>query len=170
MPPPLTVQNALHTALTAEYKARATCRAVLDAYGLILPFAAIIRSEQRHIDTLLAVLGERGLPALPDPYTAGVSAPISQEAAYRHVMVIEEQLGAIYDRLTCVVEDDAELAWVFRALRRASVDCHIPLFRRHLSAADPAASSTWECRGEKLRGLDNAKCCFLEKFPEPEHV
>ena len=92
------------------------------------------------------------------------------EAACRHAMLIEEELSALYDQLTSVVSDDAELAWVFRSLRRACFDCHIPLFRRHLSAVDPSASAAWECRGEKLRGLANAKCCFLDKFPEPEHV
>jgi len=170
MPPPLTIQDALHSALAAEYKARAACRAVLNAFGLILPFATIIRSEQRHIDTLLALLSERGLPALADPHAAGLSAASTVEAACRHAMLIEEELSALYDQLTSVVSDDAELAWVFRSLRRACFDCHIPLFRRHLSAVDPSASAAWECRGEKLRGLANAKCCFLDKFPEPEHV
>ncbi len=164
MLPPLTVQDALHLALAAEYKARATCRAVLDAFGLILPFATIIRSEQRHIDILLALLHERSLPPLADAYAAGLRAPATQQAGYRHAMEMEKELAAIYGQLASIVSDDAELAWAFRALRRASCNCHIPLFRRHLSAGDPAASPDWECRGETLQGGAGAKCCFLTQI------
>ena len=75
MPSPLTVQEALRTALAAECKARPSRRAVLDAFGLILPFATVIRSEQRRMDTLLALLGNRFPPTRTDLYAAGLSAP-----------------------------------------------------------------------------------------------
>ena len=84
--------------------------------------------------------------------------------------MVTEDIGAVYDRLASVVSDDAELAWVFRALRRASIDCRIPVFRHHFSAADPATSSAWERQGEKRRGAAKAAYCFLENIPEPEHA
>ncbi|RAU20228.1 DUF2202 domain-containing protein [Paramagnetospirillum kuznetsovii] len=77
------LHQALSDALDDEYKARATYQMVIDAFGPVLPFANIIQSEQRHIDALLSLLAGRSLPAIADPYAAGIAAPSSIQDACR---------------------------------------------------------------------------------------
>ena len=47
-----TLERVLIAAFDDEYRARATCRAVLDAYGDVRPFVNIVESEERHIQAL----------------------------------------------------------------------------------------------------------------------
>lgn len=126
------LHQALRDALDDEYKARATYRAVIDAFGPVLPFANIIQSEQRHIDLLLGLFAQRGLEPFDDPYAMGLPAPASLEEAYQTGVQAEVENVALYDRLMNASEGDEAVQWAFRALRRASQECHLPAFRRHL--------------------------------------
>ncbi len=126
------LHQALCEALDDEYKARATYYAVIRAFGPVLPFANIIQSEQRHINMLLGVLEQRGLAAIDDPYGPDLPAPASLEEAYQAGVEAEIENVALYDRLLAAAEGDETVSWVFRSLRRASQDCHLPAFQRFL--------------------------------------
>lgn len=126
------LHQALREALDDEYKARATYRAVIDAFGAVPPFANIIQSEERHIDALLRLLASRGLPAMPDPYRAGLPAPQSIEEACRLGVDAEIENVALYDRLLAAVAGDEIAMNVFRSLQWASQERHLPAFRRRL--------------------------------------
>lgn len=126
------LHRALCAALDDEYRARATYRAIIDAFGPVPPFVHIIQSEQRHIDTLLSLFFERGLAAIADPYADGLPAPPSIETAYRIAIIEETENAVLYDRLMEAAAGDEEVSWVFRMLQRASAECHLSAFRRAL--------------------------------------
>jgi hypothetical protein len=132
MSPESPLHQALCEALDDEYKARATYQAVVDAFGPVSPFAHIIPSEQQHIDALLSLLAARGLPAITDPYYAGLSAPSSIKEACRVGVQAEIENVALYDRLIQAANDDPEVSSLFRSLQHASAECHLPAFRRGL--------------------------------------
>lgn len=135
------LHQALCDALDDEYKARATYRAVIDAFGAVLPFANIIQSEERHIEALLTLFASHGLPAMQDPYRAGLPAPRSLEEACRLGVEAEIENVALYERLLVAAKGDENVSTVFRSLQRASKERHLPAFRRRL-----------EGRGRQVRG------------------
>lgn len=151
------LHQALCEALDDEYKARATYQAVIDAFGPILPFANIIQSEQRHINALLSLFSGRGLPAIHDPYALGMMAPESIEEACRIGVEAEIENAALYDRLMQAAAGDEEVLWVFRALRRASNECHLPAFRRRLNGAQGASCGCGD--HEHGHGQDHGHHC-----------
>ncbi len=151
MAPRSTLHQALCEALDDEYRARATYRAVIDAFGPVLPFINIIQSEQRHINALLSLFAARGLEPIADPYAQGLPAPASIEAACRIGVHAEIENAALYDRLMQAAEGDDEVLWVFRNLRRASAECHLPAFQRRLTGAQAES-----CGGG---GKGGGHCC-----------
>lgn len=128
----MTVRDALCAALDDEYKARATYRAVIAAFGEVLPFAHIIESEQRHVDALLGLFAARGWQPPADAYAEGVTVPATFAECCRLGIDAEVENAALYDRLNALAAGDAEVLWVFGNLRRASAECHLPAFRRAL--------------------------------------
>lgn len=146
MIPQSPLHRALCDALDDEYRARATYRAVIGAFGPVFPFAHIVHSEQRHIDVLLSLFAERGLPVIEDPYADGLPVPSSIEEACRLAILTETENVALYDHLMAAAANDAEVLWVFRALRRASAGCHLSAFQRRLTGRHGAA-----CDGCRIR-------------------
>lgn len=67
-------QRALDEALDDEYRARATCRAVIDRFGPARPFVNIVESEQRHIEALVRQYQRLGWP-VPRPPRSAISVP-----------------------------------------------------------------------------------------------
>jgi hypothetical protein len=130
------LHRALCEALDDEYKARATYQAVVDKFGSIIPFTNIIQSEQRHINALLSLFAERGLPVITDLYADGLAAPASIEEACRAAVEAEIENTALYDHLMAAAAGDDEVLWVFRSLRRASAECHLAAFRRRLEGRE----------------------------------
>ena len=96
------------------------------------PFAHIIPSEQQHIDALLSLLAARGLPAIADPYAAGLTSAASIEEACRIGVQAEIDNVALYDRLLLAASNDPEVSMLFQALQHASAECHLPAFRHGL--------------------------------------
>ena len=75
------LEEALKEALDDEYKARATYRAVLAAYGDVRPFVNIVESEERHIGALGRLFERYGIEMPEDPWPARISAPESLDAS-----------------------------------------------------------------------------------------
>lgn len=119
---------ALVEALEDEYKARATYRAVIEAFGRVRPFVNILASEQRHIDALARLFERHGLALPPDRAKAG--APASLLEACRTGVAAEIENAAMYDRLIAAAEGHPEIQRVFRRLQDASQNRHLPAFER----------------------------------------
>jgi rubrerythrin len=129
---PMTLEEALKTALDDEYRARATYRAVLDAYGEVRPFSNIVESEERHIQALRRLCERYGVSVPADPWPARISAPQSLEAACQAAVEAERENGGLYRRLMEAAGGRADVEETFRRLLTASQENHLPAFERAL--------------------------------------
>jgi hypothetical protein len=120
---------ALAEALDDEYKARATYRAVIAAFGPVQPFVNIVASEERHIAALIALYGRYGLDPPADEWEGRIEAPASVMTACGAAVRGEEENAAMYQRLLAVV-DKPDVRAVLLRLQSASRDRHLPAFRR----------------------------------------
>lgn len=122
-------QQALADALDDEYKSHETYRQVIRDFGPTRPFINIVEAEARHISALLALFAKYAAQppvnrwAGQAPRFAGV-----HEACTAGVQGEIENV-ALYDRLLHATARP-DLLEVFRALRSASQDRHLPAFRR----------------------------------------
>ncbi len=128
----MTLEQALIAALDDEYRARATYRAVLAAYGDVRPFVNIIESEERHIQALMRLFERYGIAIPQDPWPARVSAPESLEAACEAALGAERENGALYEKLVDAAGGRADVEETFRHLLTASQENHLPAFERAL--------------------------------------
>jgi len=129
---PMTLEEALTAALDDEYRARATYRAVLGAYGDVRPFVNIVESEERHIQALRRLCERYDVSIPADPWPSRISAPESLEAACKAAVEAERENGALYERLMEAAGDRADVEETFRRLLTASQENHLPAFERAL--------------------------------------
>ena len=129
---PMTLQEALTAALDDEYRARATYRAVLDAYGDVRPFVNIVESEERHIQALQRLCERYDVGVPPDPWLSRVSAPESLEAACQAALEAERENATLYEELMQAAGGRADVEETFRRLLTASQENHLPAFERAL--------------------------------------
>jgi hypothetical protein len=120
---------ALCEALQDEYKAQATYRCVIEAYGEIRPFINIVEAEGRHISALLGLFDRYGLAAPEDDWETKVQAPASLKDACGVAVQAEIDNADMYDRLMVNVSEP-DILNVFGNLQQASRDRHLPAFRR----------------------------------------
>jgi hypothetical protein len=130
---PMTLEEALAAALDDEYRARATYRAVLDAYGEVRPFVNVVESEERHIEALRRLCDRYQVKVPSDPWPARVSAPDSLEAACEAAVEAERENEALYEKLIDAAGGRADVERVFRRLLTASQQNHLPAFERALA-------------------------------------
>lgn len=130
---PMKLEQALWAAMEDEYRARATYRAVLEAYGDVRPFVNIVESEERHIRALRRLCERYAVEVPQDPWPARVSAPESLEAACEAAVAAERENGALYEQLMEAAEGHPDVEETFRRLLTASEDNHLPAFERALA-------------------------------------
>lgn len=123
--------DALREALEDEYRARATYRKVIEAFGPVRPFVNIVEAEDRHAKALLALFAQFGIEPPRDTWPERVTVPPSLAAACRAGVEAEIENQAMYARLLREVDDPHALA-VMRRLQRASRERHLPAFQRCL--------------------------------------
>jgi len=128
----MTLEEALTAALDDEYRARATYRAVLGAYGDVRPFVNIVESEERHIQALRRLCERYDVSIPADPWPSRISAPESLEAACKAAVEAERENGVLYERLMEAAGDRADVEETFRRLLTASQENHLPAFERAL--------------------------------------
>lgn len=128
----MTLEEAFAAALDDEYRARATYRAVLDAYGDVRPFVNIVESEERHIQALLRLCERYNVEVPSDPWPSRVSAPASLEAACEAALGAERENAALYEQLMEAAGGRADVEETFRRLLSASQENHLPAFERAL--------------------------------------
>lgn len=120
---------ALKEALDDEYKAQATYRKVIEAFGPVRPFINIVEAEANHIEALLRQFERLGETPSPDTWADRVTAPASLQEACAAGEKAEVENGAMYDRLLQKITDPT-VSKVMRRLQEASQERHLPAFRR----------------------------------------
>ncbi|AGA32310.1 hypothetical protein TVNIR_0609 [Thioalkalivibrio nitratireducens DSM 14787] len=128
-PTTFTPDQALSFALDDEYRARASYRAVLDAFGPVTPFVEIAAAEQRHIDALLPLFPRYGVAPPADRWAGRVAAPPTLAAACAAGVAGEIGNYSLYDHLLAQV-GEPDVRAVFASLRNASAYRHLPAFQR----------------------------------------
>jgi rubrerythrin len=128
----MTLEEALTAALDDEYRARATYRAVLDAFGEVRPFINIVESEERHIQALRRLCERYHVKVPADPWPSRVAAPESLEAACEAALEAENENAALYERLMEAAGGRTDVEETFRRLLTASQENHQPAFERAL--------------------------------------
>jgi rubrerythrin len=131
MAPDAKTLEALREALDDEYRARASYRAVIEAFGPVRPFVNIVEAEGRHAEALLTLFARFGIDPPEDTWPGRVTAPATLAEACRVGIEAEIENEEMYERLLGQISDPAALA-VMRRLQRASRDRHLPAFRRCL--------------------------------------
>ncbi|MEW6268043.1 MAG: DUF2202 domain-containing protein [Thermodesulfobacteriota bacterium] len=125
--------RALTTALQDEYKARATYRKILAAFGHVRPFVNIVESEERHIRALTRLFAKHGIPLPHDEWPERVTAPASLHEACVAAVEAERQNAALYAGLMDATSDYPDVQETFRRLLASSEDKHLPAFERCLA-------------------------------------
>lgn len=119
----------LFAALDDEYMARATYAQVIDDFGPVRPFVNIVEAEGRHAAAVERLLHRYGIPVPPDTWPGRVERYASIRDACEAAVDAEVENAALYDRLLGGTERPDILA-VYRNLREASQERHLPAFRR----------------------------------------
>jgi rubrerythrin len=126
----MSLEEALHAALDDEYHARATYRAVLDAFGEVRPFINIVESEERHIEALKRQCGKHGIEIPSDKWAGRVSAPESLRQACENAVKAERDNARLYEKLIEAAREHPDVQETFRRMREASQERHLPAFER----------------------------------------
>lgn len=137
---------ALREALEDEYRARATYRKVVEAFGPVRPFVNIVEAEDRHAKALLALLARFGVEPPEDTWSERVSAPRTLVEACRAGIEAEIANEAMYERLLAQISDPPALT-VMRKLQRASQERHLPAFQRCLERETSGGGRSKQPRG-----------------------
>jgi len=141
MAPDAKTIDALREALEDEYRACATYRKVIEAFGPVHPFVNIVEAEDRHARALLALFEKFGIEPPQDTWPERVAAPTTLTEACRAGMEAEIENEAMYERLLAQITDPAVLS-VMRRLQRASQERHLPAFRSCLERTTQERGST----------------------------
>ncbi len=123
---------ALLDALDDEYKAHATYEQVIRDLGPVRPFVNIVDAEARHIAALVSLFDRYGLPVPENTWPGRITRYSDRQAACTAGAQAEIENAALYDRLFASTERP-EILSVFKSLRSASQDRHVPAFQRCVS-------------------------------------
>jgi hypothetical protein len=127
--------SALREVLIDEYKARASYRKVIEAFGPVRPFVNVVEAEQTHV--LLPLFELYGIPVPEDTWTTEPRAPESILEACRVAVEAERANVAMYDRLLSSTE---------------ATDVRAVLLRLQEVSGSSPASFRATCRARDWRG------------------
>lgn len=119
----------LTAAIYDEYKARDTYRVVIAKFGEVRPFTRIMPSEEQHISQLTTLFNTYGL-SVPSDTVGGLPAPASLSEACSVGVQAEIDNAQMYDSLLYGTGNYPDVQAVFRGLQAASLEQHLPAFRR----------------------------------------
>jgi hypothetical protein len=133
------VTEAMERTLQDEYHAETTYLGVLGDLGDVLPFANVVRAEQRHSASIARLYESRGLDAPASRWTVdNVPHFESLGEACAAAVSAEQDNVALYD--TCLALD---IPWDVRAVfennRAASLERHLPAFEACACPTCPAS-------------------------------
>jgi hypothetical protein len=118
--------NALVRAIQEETNARALYQHVLDQFGNVAPFSAIVQSEAQHLSVLTNMAAKYDLP-VPTFTTGNLPQFTTLAEACQAGVAAEQADAALYDTLIPVTTH-ADLLQVYRNLQSASLNQHLPAF------------------------------------------
>lgn len=121
--------EALEDALDDEYKALATYDQVIEDFGAIRPFINIRDSEARHISALLELFGFYDVEPPENTWIGNVPRYEDVQSACAAAVEAEIENVELYDRIMASTARPGVVA-VFRNLRDASQQRHLPAFQR----------------------------------------
>lgn len=125
------LEKALVGAIEDEYKARATYRAVIEKFGEVRPFTNIVRSEEKHIASLITLLNKYGFGVPEDKTVADISGVGSVNEACQVGYEAEVANADLYQKtLIPNVVDYVDVVAVFENLSNASFNNHLKAFAR----------------------------------------
>jgi hypothetical protein len=119
----------LTAALDDEYQSRATYAQVIADFGDVRPFSNIVDAEDRHARALIGIFERYGIPVPPDTWPGRAPRYASLHAACEAGVEGEIANAALYDEVLAGT-DRADIIEVYRNLREASQERHLPAFRR----------------------------------------
>ena len=122
-------RRALEDGLDDEYRSHETYAQVIRDFGPLRPFSNIVEAEARHVSSLLSLFATYGISAPINRWPGEVPRFASVHDACVASVQGELDNVAIYDRALRTTERTDILA-VYHALRSASLDRHLPAFRR----------------------------------------
>lgn len=121
--------GGLLEALDDEYKAWATYDQVIADLGSVRPFINIRESEGRHIAALQGLCRRYGVPVPENHWIGKVQHYADIHSACEAAIAAEIGNGALYERLFKSTQR-TDILGVFRRLRDASEQRHLPAFQR----------------------------------------
>ena len=123
--------EALRMALEDEYKAWSVYDQVIADLGAERPFTNIQRAEENHIAALVRIFEAYGLDVPENEWPGEVPSFDSLAEACEAGVQAEIDNADLYDQLFSMIDsDNTDLAQVFTALQRASLEQHLPAFER----------------------------------------
>jgi hypothetical protein len=121
--------QALTATLDDEYKSRETYAQVIRDFGEVRPFINIVDAEARHASALLALFSKYAVTPPNDRWLGKAARHTSLHAACVASIQGEIDNVAIYDRALTSTKR-ADILAVYQSLRTASLERHLPAFRR----------------------------------------
>ncbi len=121
--------TALFDALDDEYKSWSTYDRVIRDFGEVRPFINIRDAEGRHIEALLGLCRRYGVTPPGNRWAGETPVYADLHAACEAGVTGEIENVALYDRVLRSTTRPDILA-VYKALRRASQERHLPAFQR----------------------------------------
>jgi hypothetical protein len=128
-------QQALIDAINDEYKARALYQKVIDKFGEVRPFSNIIKAETQHIEELLPLFEKYGVEVPKDEWYDKVPEFATLQEACEAGVKAEIENAKMYDEFFKFVKEQ-DIIDVFKNLRDASQEKHLPAFQRCSERAD----------------------------------
>jgi len=133
-------RQALEDALDDEYRAQTTYAQVIHDFGSVRPFIHIVEAEARHVSALRSLFDAYGIAVPANRWPGHVPRFASVQEACAAGVLGEIDNVAIYDRALRTTER-ADILAVYHALRSASLERHLPAFRRGARQPSPGGPS-----------------------------
>lgn len=121
--------QALSDTLDDEYKSRETYAQVIRDFGEVRPFINIVDAEARHANALLNLLQKYSVTPPTNRWASRAPRFASIQEACAACVQGEIDNVALYDRALKSTQR-LDIIAVYRALRSASQDRHLPAFQR----------------------------------------
>ncbi len=130
-PDPADIGTMLANALQEEYKAQYLYESVLEDYPGAMPFAAIVRSEMRHVEALKLLFTRRQMSPPASVWTpASFEAFTSLQLACAAGVAAEQHDADFYTPYLQRHDLPQDVENVFMNLQAASLNNHLPAFER----------------------------------------
>lgn len=124
-------RTALLKAIDDEYKAYSTYEVTINKFGMINPFAMIIRAEESHISSLKSLFDKYGLEIPENNWQDKATTGETKQEACQIGVDAEIANAKLYkEELLPAVSEYEDIKNVFTSLMNASEQKHLPAFEK----------------------------------------